>query len=209
MIILFDKDYSRTDIFHYHQQILEYIKEEGYTLLPNNILTSLVESNAEQFNKLYSLQDKILTALNEFNTSINKLSEVYNINNQNNEMNKRFDTLFNLISKNNMVLERQPQQTNRNINETYLNNIKENITMETKNRKRLHYQIYRAQELMTKKVREWNKHLDYLMNIYNQEQNDDSVDNLLKFVDQKPEENETTHSKSYRQHYQLPRKRYP
>ena len=55
MIILFDKDYSRTDIFHYQQQILEYIKEEGYTLLPNNILTSLVESNAEQFNKLYSL----------------------------------------------------------------------------------------------------------------------------------------------------------
>ena len=59
MIILFDKDYSRTDIFHYHQQILEYIKEEGYTLLPNNILTSLVESNAEQLNKLYSLQDNI------------------------------------------------------------------------------------------------------------------------------------------------------
>ena len=41
-------------------------------------------------------------------------------------MNKRFDTLFNLISKNNMVLERKAQQTNRNINETYLNNIKEN-----------------------------------------------------------------------------------
>ena len=41
-------------------------------------------------------------------------------------MNKRFDTLFHLISKNNIVLERQPQQRNRNINETYLNNIKEN-----------------------------------------------------------------------------------
>ena len=39
-------------------------------------------------------------------------------------MNKRCDTLFNLISKNNMALERQPQQTNKNINETYLNNIK-------------------------------------------------------------------------------------
>ena len=62
-------------------------------------------------------------------------------------MNKRFDTLFNLISKNNTVLERQLQQTNGNINETYLNNIKENITMETENRKRLRYQIYRAQEL--------------------------------------------------------------
>ena len=84
---------------NYHQQILEYIKEEGYTLLPNNILTSLVESNAEQFNKLYSLQDNTLTALKESNTSISKLSEVYNIKNQNSEMNKRFDTLFKLIKK--------------------------------------------------------------------------------------------------------------
>ena len=35
-------------------------------------------------------------------------------------------------------------------------------------------------------VREWNKHFDYLRNIYNKEQNDDSADNLLKFVGQKP-----------------------
>ena len=84
---------------NYHQQILEYIKEEGYTLLPNNTLTSLVESNAEQFNKLYSQQDNTLTALKESNTSISKLSEVYNIKNQNSEMNKRFDTLFKLIKK--------------------------------------------------------------------------------------------------------------
>ena len=64
--------------------------------------------------------------LNKFNTSINKLSETYNFNNQNKEMNKRFDTRFNLISKNNTVLERQSQQTNRNINETYFDNVKEN-----------------------------------------------------------------------------------
>ena len=57
-------------------------------------------------------------------------------------------------------------------------------------------------------VREWNKHPDYLMNIYNQGQNDDSLDSLLKFVGQKPEENETTHSKNYWHYYQLPRKRY-
>ena len=62
-------------------------------------------------------------------------------------MNKIFDTLFNLISKKKMVLERQPKQINGNINEKYLNNIKENTTMETENRKRLHYQIYRAQDL--------------------------------------------------------------
>ena len=88
-----------------------------------------------------------MTALNQFNTSINKLNKVYNINNQNTEIDKRFDTLFNLISKNNTVLEKQLQQTNGNIDETNLNNIKENITMETENRKRLHYQIYHAQEL--------------------------------------------------------------
>ena len=46
-----------------------------------------------------------------------------------------------------MILERQWQKTNRNINETYFINIKENITMETEYRKRLHYQIYRMQEL--------------------------------------------------------------
>ena len=88
-----------------------------------------------------------MTALNQFNTSINKLNKVYNINNQNTEIDKSFDTLFNLISKNNTVLEKQLQQTNGNIGETNLNNIKENITMETENRKRLHYQIYHAQEL--------------------------------------------------------------
>ena len=101
---------------NYHQQILEYIKEEGYTLLPTNILTSLVESNTEQTNKLYSLQDNILTALKQFNISIKILSKVCNINNKNNKMNKRFDTLFNLIIKDNMVLERQRQQTSKNIN---------------------------------------------------------------------------------------------
>ena len=46
------------------------------------------------------------------------------------------------------------------------------------------------------------------MNMYNKEQNDDNVDNLLKFVAQKPEQNETIHSKNYRHHHQLPRKRY-
>ena len=50
---------------------------------------------------------------------------------------------------------------------------------------KLNFKI-RAKE---KNIREWNKHLDYLMNVYNQEQNDDRVDNLLKFVDQKPDEN--------------------
>ena len=45
------------------------------------------------------------------------------------------------------------------------------------------------------------------LNIYKKEQNDESVDSLLKFVGQKPERNETTHSKTYRHHYQLPSKR--
>ena len=84
----------------------------------NYILTSLVESNLEQFNKLYFLQENVLTAINEFNAFINKLKKVYNINNENNEMNKRFDTLLNLISHSKTILERQSQQINGNINET-------------------------------------------------------------------------------------------
>ena len=51
--------------------------------------------------------------------------------------------------------------------------------------------------------REWNNHLGYLMNIYNKEQIDDNVDNLLKSVGQQSEQNETTHSKNYQHHDQL------
>ena len=40
---------------NYHQQVLGYIKEEGCSLLSINIITLLVESNAEQFNKLHNV----------------------------------------------------------------------------------------------------------------------------------------------------------
>ena len=70
------------------------------------------------------------------------------------------------------------------------------LTEETRNEIKLQNQNNRKND-EERNVREWNKRLDYLMNIYKQEQNDDSVDNLLKFVGQKHEENETTHSKSY------------
>ena len=81
------------------------------------------------------------------------------------------------------------------------------LTEETRNEIKLQNQN-RRKNGEERNVREWNKHLDYLMNIYNKEQNDDSVDNLLKIVGQKPEENESAHSKNYRHHYHLPRKRY-
>ena len=81
------------------------------------------------------------------------------------------------------------------------------LTQETRNEiKRQNQNKIKNDE--ERNVREWNKHLDYLMNIHNKGQNDDNVDNLLKFVGQKPEQNETTHSKNYRHHYQPPRKRY-
>ena len=81
------------------------------------------------------------------------------------------------------------------------------LTQQTRNEIKLQNQnkIKNDEE---RNVREWNKHLDYLMNIYHKEQSDENVDNLLKFVGQKCEQNETTHSKNYRHHYQSQRKRY-
>ena len=81
------------------------------------------------------------------------------------------------------------------------------LTQETRNEIKLQNQnkIKNDEE---RNVREWSKHLDYLMNIYHKEQNDENVDNLLKFVGQKSEQNETTHSKNYGHHYQPPRKGY-
>ena len=66
------------------------------------------------------------------------------------------------------------------------------LTEETRNKMKLQNQNQRKNG-EERNVRELNKHLDQLMNIYHKEQNDDSVDNLLKFVAQKPGENETTH----------------
>lgn len=53
-------------------------------------------------------------------------------------------------------------------------------------------------------VGEWSKYLDYLMDIYNKKQLHGSVDNLLKFVGQRPEQNETTRLKTITIHYQPP-----
>ena len=61
-------------------------------------------------------------------------------------MNKRFDILFKFNFKKQHVF-RKSQQKNGNTNETYFNNIKESITKETSNCKKLHYQIYCTQEL--------------------------------------------------------------
>ena len=81
------------------------------------------------------------------------------------------------------------------------------LTQETRNEIKLQNQK-KIKNDEKRNVREWNKRLDYLMNIYHKKQNDQNVDNLLKFVVQKPEQNDTTHSKNYRQHYQSPCKRY-
>ena len=67
------------------------------------------------------------------------------------------------------------------------------LTQEIRNEMKLQNQN-KVKNDKERNVREWNKHLDYLMNIYNKEQNDDSVNNSLKFDGQKPEKNETTHS---------------
>ena len=73
------------------------------------------------------------------------------------------------------------------------------LTQETRNEIKLQNQN-KIKSDKERIAREWKTHLDNLMSIYNKEQNDDSVENLLKFVDQKPEQNETRHSKNYRHH---------
>ena len=41
-----------------------------------------------------------------------------------------------------------------------------------------------------------------MTDMHNNKQDDDGVHNLLKFVEQRPEHNETTHPKNYWHHYQ-------
>lgn len=46
-------------------------------------------------------------------------------------------------------------------------------------------------------MREQSKHLGCMTDMHNNKQDDDGVHNLLKFVEQRPEHNETTHPKNY------------
>ena len=55
------------------------------------------------------------------------------------------------------------------------------LTEETRNKIKLQNQNKRKND-EERNVREFKKHLDYLMNIYHKEQNDDSVDNYEKLL---------------------------
>ena len=56
------------------------------------------------------------------------------------------------------------------------------MTQETKNKIKLQNQN-KIKDDEERNIREWSKHLHYLMDIYNKEQN--SVDNILEFVGQR------------------------
>ena len=60
------------------------------------------------------------------------------------------------------------------------------LTQETKNERKLQNQNI-IKNHREKNFGEWSKHLDYLMAADNNEQDDDGVDNLLKFVKQRSE----------------------
>ena len=59
-------------------------------------------------------------------------------------------------------------------------------------------------------VRRWREHLHTLVETYNREQDDESVNNLLKVVGDYPQNSthNSNHSKNQYRHYNNPRKRY-
>ena len=104
----------------------------------------------------------------------------------------------NINSEITLLRERQINWTKEMENmDTKINDLIDSLdlTQETRNKIILQYQnkIKNDEE---RNVGEWKKHLEYLMNIYHKEQNHDNVDKLLKFSGQKPEQSETTHSKT-------------
>ena len=49
--------------------------------------------------------------------------------------------------------------------------------------KRENFYVNKIQKGEERNVREWRKHLDKLVNTFNQEQNDNNIDNLLKLLE--------------------------
>ena len=255
---------------NYYQQMLDFIKEEGFCILPSNLIELLLKENTQNFELIHTLQENLVTTVNNLNATLNELNDTFHENNL--IIDQRLDNIFASIKNNNITT--QQHLTNGNQTNS-VSHTKENINEQLLNRRWLHYQILRSQDLQEcynhlisqespdvpakfrvkinsntpayetplqcnaavdnlkreirlleerqkqrktesktmeeqikltinwldltaaerdnfyvneiqkgedRNVREWQKHLDQLVNAFNQEQNDTNIHNLLQIV---------------------------
>ena len=60
---------------------LKKLKEEGFCILPNNLIESLLKENTQNFELIRILQENLVTTVINLNATLNKLNDTIHENN--------------------------------------------------------------------------------------------------------------------------------
>ena len=81
--------------------MLDFIKEEGFCILPSNLIESLLKENTQNFELIHTLQENLVTTVNNLNTTLNELNDTFQDNNL--IVDQRLDNIFASIKSNNIT----------------------------------------------------------------------------------------------------------
>ena len=126
---------------NYYQQMLDFIKEEGFCILPSNLIESLLKENTQNFESIHTLQEKLVTTVNGLNATLNKWNDTFHESNL--IIDQKLDNICTLIKNNNTTTQQHLPNGNQTNN---VSHTKENINQQLY-RRRLHYQILQSQDL--------------------------------------------------------------
>ena len=122
--------------------MLDFIKEKGFCYLPSNLIESLLKEKTQNFELIHTLQENLVTTIDKLNATLNKFNHTFQENNL--IIDQKLDNICTLIKNNNITTQQHLTNGNQTNN---VSHTKENINQQLLNRRRLHYQILRSQDL--------------------------------------------------------------
>ena len=109
----------------YYQQMLDFIKEEGFCILSSNLIESLLKENTENFELIHTLQENLVTTVNNLNAMLNKLNDTFHENNF--IIDQKLDNICTLMKSNNITTQQHLTNGNQTNN---VSHTKENINQQ-------------------------------------------------------------------------------
>ena len=113
-----------------------------FCILPSNLIESLLKENTKDFELIHTLQENVVTTVNNLNATLSKLNDTFHENNS--IIDQKLGNMCTLIKNNNITTQQHLTNGNQTNN---VSHTKENINQQFLNRRRLHYQILRPQDL--------------------------------------------------------------
>ena len=66
---------------NYCQEMLDFRKEGGFCILLSNLIESLLKENTQNFELTHTLQENLVTTVNNLNATLKKLNDTFHENN--------------------------------------------------------------------------------------------------------------------------------